>query len=51
MYLNSKSYKKKYLKSKHKYQLLKNYLGCVQEILLNGGDYFLILKFLNFVNY
>ena len=37
MYLNSKSYKKKYLKYKKKYQILKNQISGMQNI-LNGGE-------------
>ena len=36
MYLNSKSYEKKYIKYKSKYKILKNQLGGVKSI-LNGG--------------
>jgi hypothetical protein len=38
MYLNFKSYEKKYKKYKNKYKILKKQLGGVQEILLNGGE-------------
>jgi Leucine-rich repeat (LRR) protein len=38
MYLNFKSYEKKYKKYKNKYKILKKQLGSVQEILLNGGE-------------
>jgi Leucine-rich repeat (LRR) protein len=40
MYLNSKSYEKKYRKYKNKYQILKIIIGGKQGTLLNGGDCF-----------